>query len=163
MPGGRRQQQQQRQCDCAAPTGMSQTEHGAQPPSLVFPLPDHTRQTPWSPGGTRADHSSGCPRGAVRGGSIPTLCQHAGTNEPNSSGNAYGWSSTLPDSHLHMSFIKATKQLVLLNGSLFQFFHFSFSMGIFLAFTSLTSLHFMGVCRPTTNQWKLWSQIIETV
>lgn len=162
MPWGRRQQQQQRQCDCPAPTGMSQTEHGAQPPSLVFPLPDHTRQTPWSPGGTRADHRGGCPGGAVRGGSIPTLCQQAGMNEPNSSGNAYGRISTLPVSHLHMSFIKATKQLVHLNWSLFQFLPFSFSMGIFLAFTSVTSLYFMGVCR-LTNQWKLWSQISETV
>lgn len=48
------------------------------------------------------------------GGSIQTLCQHVGMNEPNSSGNAYGWICTLPDSHSHMSFIKATKQFVLI-------------------------------------------------
>lgn len=74
VPGGcwRWQQQQQCRCDCSAPTGMSQTEHGGQPPAWRFPLPDLTRQTPWSPGGSRADHRSlpwpgglrsGCPGG----------------------------------------------------------------------------------------------------
>lgn len=33
LEGCRRQQQQQRRCDCRAPTGMSQTEHGAHPPA----------------------------------------------------------------------------------------------------------------------------------